>query len=183
MGKTYETINSRVRDFVMKKKVFFVATAPTGVDGLVNLSPKGLDGTFAVIDERRVAYLDLAGSGVETIAHIRDNGRICVMFCAFDGPPLIMRIQGKGEVILPESPEFAEMSLHFPKMPGVRSIIVVHATRISDSCGYGVPRYEYEGERDQLQKWATKKGPDGVDEYKKKNNALSLDGLPGLSDG
>ena len=180
MGKTYESIEPRVREFITKQKMFFVATAPQGKEGLVNLSPKGLDGTFAVLDDKRVAYLDLVGSGVETIAHIKDNGRVCLMFCAFDGPPLIMRIQGRGEVILPDDPAFEELAKSFSVLPGVRSIIVVHATRISDSCGYGVPRYGYEGERDQLEKWAVSKGADGVDEYKKKNNALSLDGLPGL---
>ena len=182
MGKVYETIDSRVREFIKKQKMFFVATAPRDDKGLVNLSPKGLDGTFAVIDEQTVAYLDLTGSGIETIAHLKDNGRICVLFCAFEGPPLLVRIHGRGEVLLPDNPKFEPMMAHFSTLPGIRSIIVVHATRISDSCGYGVPLYAYEGHRDHLPKWSERKGPQGAAEYRRKNNAKSLDGLPGLAD-
>lgn len=160
--------------------MFFVATAPLAGDGLVNLSPKGLDGTFAVIDDTAVAYLDLTGSGVETIAHLRENGRITIMFNAFEGPPNILRIQGKGEAIEPGDPGFAALSAHFPSMPGVRSIIKVTVQRVADSCGFGVPIYTYTGQRDTLTQWCEKKGPEGVADYQRKKNATSLDCLPGL---
>ena len=180
MGKVYETINPRLREFMTRQKLFFVATAPSE-GGHINVSPKGLPGTFAVVDDTTVAYLDLTGSGVETIAHVQDNGRICVMFCALDGPPLIVRIHGRGEVVTPDDDRFAELLKHFGPHRAVRSIIVVHATRISDSCGYGVPLYDFKGEREQLPKWAERKGPDGVEDYQQKNNVQSLDGLPGVA--
>ncbi len=179
MGKVYEALNDHLRTYISKQKMFFVATAPLSGEGLVNLSPKGLD-TFAVLDDTTVAYLDLTGSGIETIAHIRENGRICVMFCAFEGPPLIVRFQGRGEVVEPNDPKFEELKSHFGDYVGIRSIIVVHATRISDSCGYGVPLYDFKGERDQLIRWAENKGKEGVAEYKERVNAQSLEGLPGL---
>ncbi len=183
MGKTFDTLDPKLRAFVGKQKMFFVATAPRDEGGFVNVSPKGLVGTFAVLDDTTVAYLDFVGSGVETIAHLRENGRICVMFCAFDGPPRIVRIHGQGEVVEPSEPEFDELLAHFDTYPGVRSIIRIRATRISDSCGYGVPLYSYEGERDQLQRWAERKGADGLAKYQRDNNSESLDGLPsGLGD-
>ena len=178
MGKTYEAIAPKLRDFIERQKVFFVATAPLGAEGHVNLSPKGLAGTLALLDQLTIAYLDLTGSGVETIAHLRENGRICLMFCAFEGAPRIVRIHGTGDVVEPDDEEFPKLAAHFDAYPAVRSIIRVKATRISDSCGYGVPLYAYEGERDQLQRWAHSKGEDGVAEYQRKNNATSLDGLP-----
>ena len=174
------TLNDRDRAFIAKQRMFFVATAPMAGDGLINLSPKGLDGTFAIIDDRTVAYLDLTGSGIETLAHLRENGRICIMFNAFEGPPNILRIQGKGEAIEPGQPGFEELAAHFPDLPGVRSIIKVTANRIADSCGFGVPFYEYKGQRDQLTDWAEKKGPDAVIKYQQQKNRHSLDGLPGL---
>ena len=177
------TLTDRDRAFIAKQRMFFVATAPLSGEGLVNLSPKGLDGTFAVIDDRTVAYLDLVGSGIETLAHLRENGRICVMFNAFEGPPNILRIQGRGEPIEPEEGGFDELLSQFPELSGnagVRSIIKVTAERIADSCGFGVPFYEYKGQRDDLVRWCEKKGPDGVAQYKQKKNAKSLDGLPGL---
>ena len=174
------TLNDRDRAFIAKQRMFFVATAPMAGDGLINLSPKGLDGTFAIIDDRTVAYLDLTGSGIETLAHLRENGRICIMFNAFEGPPNILRIQGKGEAIEPGQPGFEELAAHFPDLPGVRSIIKVTANRIADSCGFGVPFYEYKGQRDTLTDWAEKKGTDGVKQYQQNKNRQSLDGLPGL---
>jgi hypothetical protein len=177
MGKTFDAIDSKLRTFIDEQKMFFVATAPLTPDGHINLSPKGLAGTFAVIDDRTIAYLDLTGSGVETIAHLRENGRICVMFCAFDGRPRIVRVQGVGHVVEPNDEEFESLSAHFAPYPGVRSIIVVRASRVSDSCGYGVPLYEHSGERDQLQRWAVQKGEDGLAQYQRDNNAESLDGL------
>lgn len=183
MGKTYDSLDPKLRGFIARQKMFFVATAPLGSEGHVNLSPKGLDGTFAVLDDHTIAYLDFIGSGVETIAHLRQNGRICVMFCAFDGPPRIVRIHGTGEVVEPSHEEFEALRSEFDVYPGVRAIIRIRASRISDSCGYGVPLYRYEGERDQLQRWAERKGPEGLADYQRDNNLESLDGLPsGLGD-
>jgi hypothetical protein len=179
VGKLFAAIDDDLRAFIAAQKLFFVATAPLSADGHVNLSPKGLD-SFRVLGPTTVAYLDLTGSGVETIAHLRENGRLTVMFCAFEGRPRIVRLQGRGRVVTPTDAEWAELSGHFPAMPGVRSVIVLDADRISDSCGYGVPRYEFVGDREQLPAWAEKKGPDGVKEYQARKNAASIDGLPGL---
>ncbi|UCH28454.1 MAG: pyridoxamine 5'-phosphate oxidase family protein [Myxococcales bacterium] len=183
MAKTYDAIVPKLRELIEQQKMFFVATAPLSAEGHVNLSPKGLDGTLAVLDDRTIAYLDLTGSGVETIAHLRENGRICMMFCAFEGAPRIVRIHGTADVIEPGDAEFGELIAHFADYPAVRSIIRIRATRISDSCGYGVPLYEHKGERDQLQRWARSKGEEGIAQYKRDRNAESLDGLPsGLGD-
>jgi hypothetical protein len=179
MGKVYEIIDARLQDFIAKQQVFFVATAPLAERGHINLSPKGLD-SFRVLGPRRVAYLDLTGSGVETIAHLRENGRIVLMFCAFDGPPNIARLHGRGEAIEPGDPRFESLAAKFPSAPGVRSVIQVRVERASDSCGYGVPLFEYRRERSALGAWAEKKGPDGVRRYQEEKNAASIDGLPGL---
>jgi hypothetical protein len=182
MGKVYESLDGRLREFVLAQKVFFVATAPSGADGHVNLSPKGLTGSFAILDAHRVAYFDYTGSGAETIAHLRDNGRIVLMFCAFDGPPKIVRLHGRGEVVLPGDPRFAELLAGFagPPEPGLRSIIVVELTRIGDSCGYAVPLMAYTGERDLLTRHNGRKTAAELDEYRVAKNARSLDGLPAL---
>ena len=183
MAKTFDAIDPKLRDFLQRQKMFFVATAPLSEEGHVNLSPKGLRGTFAILDERTVGYLDFIGSGVETIAHVRENGRICLMFCAFEGPPRIVRIHGTGDAVEPGDEEFGALLERFDDYPGVRAIVRVRASRISDSCGYGVPLYDYKGERDQLQRWAEKKGPEGLAQYQRDNNTESLDGLPsGLGD-
>ena len=179
MSSSYDAIDARLRAFIESQKMFFVATAPSGDSGRVNLSPKGLD-TFRVLDERTVAYLDFVGSGVETIAHLRENGRIVLMFCAFHGPPNIVRLHGRGEAVEPADPRFESLAAKFPPAPGVRSVIVAHVERASDSCGYGVPLYEYQGERTALGAWAEKKGADALAEYQKQKNAASIDGLPGL---
>jgi len=179
MSRVYEMLDERLISFLSRQHVFFVATAPLARDGLVNLSPKGL-GTFAVLDPHRVAYLDLTGSGVETIAHLRENGRIVVMFCAFEGAPRIIRLHGRGRVVVPGDPEFEDLSGRFPSRPGIRSVIDVDVTRIADSCGYGVPLMAFEGERSRLDEWAAKRGPEGLDDYRATKNAVSLDGLPGL---
>ena len=180
MGRVFERIDEDIKHFLEAQKVFFVGTAPMAEEGLINVSPKGLDGTFAVIDDRTVAYLDLTGSGVETIAHVKENGRICLMFCAFEGRPRILRIHGKGRVIERGASDFVRAAAAFPEYPGARSIIWVEATRISESCGFGVPKYTYESTRDQLTKWATTKGADEIADYQREHNATSLDGLPGL---
>ncbi len=178
MGRTFDAIDDPLAAFLRAQHVFFVATAPVR-DGHVNVSPKGLD-TFAVLDPRRVAYLDLTGSGVETIAHLRENGRITLLFCAFEGPPRIVRLYGRGRAILPTDPEFATLSPTFTPRRGARSIIEVTLDRIADSCGYAVPRYRWEGDRSQLLDWADRKDDEGLETYRAERNAESIDGLPGL---
>jgi hypothetical protein len=180
MGKPTEELSDKQIDWVAQQRMFFVATAPTAEDGLLNVSPKGLD-SFSVIDSQTVAYLDLVGSGVETIAHVKQNGRLIFMFCAFDGAPNIMRLWGRGEIVERGDARWVEMRARFPEMPGDRSIVVLHISRVQEACGYGVPRYSYDEDRSTLTDWAAKRGPAGVDEYIAKNNAKSIDGLPGLS--
>jgi hypothetical protein len=181
MGKTYEQIDETIETFIRRQHMFFVATAPLAGDGLVNLSPKGLD-TFRILEPRAVAYLDLIGSGIETVAHLRENGRITILFCAFDGPPRIMRLHGKGEVIEPGDARFDELITRFPPHPNTRAIIHVRCHRISASCGFGVPRYDFAGDRSQMVDWAERQGPEGMRAYKAESNAHSIDGLPGLRD-
>ena len=180
MAHEFDGIDERMAEFVLAQPVFFVATAPLAGDGLVNLSPKGMEGTFAVLDAHTVAYLDLTGSGVETIAHLRENGRVVVMFCAFTGKPRIVRLQGTGRPVFPGEPEFDALAPRVPELPGVRSIIVVDVARVADSCGYAVPFMTYDRDRDGLVRWANGKGPDGVAAYQADKNTRSLDGLPGL---
>lgn len=180
MGKIFDAIDDDLSAFIARQHLFFVATAPLSGDGFVNLSPKGLD-SFRVIGPRTVAYLDFIGSGVETIAHARENGRIVLMWCAFDGPPRILRIHGRAEALEPGDAGYADLRAHFgPPRASERAIIRVEASRISTSCGYGVPLYEFTGERTQIDDWAERKGPEGLRTYAEKNNAQSLDGLPGL---
>lgn len=182
MGKIYDGIEGRIAGFIAEQKVVFVATAPDASDGHVNLSPKGLD-SFRVLDPHTVAYLDFVGSGAETIAHLRENGRIVFCFCAFEGPPKIVRLHGRGEVVEPGDAGFAALRAAFPAVPteaAVRAILRVRVSRVSDSCGYGVPLYEHRGERGQLHDWAARKGEAGLADYRRKNNATSLDGLPAL---
>ncbi len=179
MGKVHDRIDDELAGWLRRQHVFFVATAPRSDEGHVNLSPKGLD-TFTILDDRTVAYLDLVGSGIETVAHLRENGRITLMFCAFEGAPQIVRLQGRGQVHLPGSEVFGQLAPRFGEHVGVRSIITVTADRISDSCGFGVPLYRFQGERRALDAWAEKKGPDGLVEYKATRNVVSVDGLPGL---
>ncbi len=181
MGKTSDQIDDAVRTFIQAQAMYFVATAPLAKDGLVNVSPKGLD-TFRVIDETTVAYLDLTGSGIETVAHVRENGRIVVMFCAFQGPPKILRLHGLGHVVEPRDSEFAALKNLFPEFESTRAIIVAKVQRVSESCGFGVPLLKFEGERDQLRAWARKKGPDGLAQYRAQKNRASLDGLAGIAD-
>lgn len=183
MGRTYDAIEGRLADFVLGQPVFFVATAPAGAEGHVNCSPKGNDGTLALLGPRTVAYLDATGSGVETVAHLQDNGRIVLMWCAFAGPPRIVRVHGRGEAVPEGDPRFAALCGRFPgEVPlGTRAVVVVEAERITDSCGYGVPLMDFVRHRDAMGKWARQKGPDGLAEYRADKNAVSIDGLPGLS--
>ena len=181
MGKTYEGIDDGLKAFIEKQHVFFVGSAPSGADGHVNVSPKGLD-SLRVLSATQIAYLDFVGSGVETIAHLRENSRICVMFCAFEGPPRIVRLHGRGVAVEPGNEHFDVLRAGFPPAPpgGVRSVIVVDVTRVSDSCGYGVPHLRFEGDRGQLAAWAERKGPDGLEKYRHEKNARSIDGAPAL---
>lgn len=181
MGKVLPEISDTVAEFLIAQHLFFVATAPTSTDGMVNLSPKGLDGSFVVLGAHEVAYLDLTGSGAETIAHLRDNGRICLMFCAFNGPPRIVRLHGRGEAIPVGDDRFAGLAARFAGHPGPRSIIRVDVTRVADSCGFAVPRMSFDGDRNQLVRWAESRGDAGIAEYQATRNAVSIDGLPALS--
>lgn len=180
MGKVYEKLTDRLREFIAAQPVYFVATAPEN-GGHVNVSPKGYSDTFAVLDDTTVAYLDLDGSGVETISHIRDNGRITVMFCAFSGPPNIVRLYGTGRVVTPQDSDFTDLIPRFGPHPGVRSIIVVSCERISDSCGFSVPFMTYDQDRTLLDEWAGRKDVQDRRTYRAKHNRESIDGLPGLS--
>ena len=177
MGKVYETIDADLAGWVAAQPMFFVATAPRSDDGLVNCSPRGHD-TLRVLDPNRIAWLDLTGSGAETIAHLRENGRIVVMLCAFSGPPRIVRFHGQGRIHELGSPEFSALASRFPALPGARAVIDVAVTRIADSCGYAVPRMEVLEQRDVLERWAEKRGDAGLERYRRERNAQSLDGLP-----
>lgn len=179
MGKVYDAIDERLGAWLAEQRMFFVATAPSGDDGHVNVSPKGLDG-FRVLGPRAVAYLDLTGSGIETIAHVKQNGRIVLMFCAFEGPPKIVRLHGRASVCMPGTTAFAALRPSFPEdVAGVRAILHIDVTRISDSCGYGVPRYDYVGERTQLVASHERKSAAELAAYRTARNAVSVDGLPG----
>jgi hypothetical protein len=179
MSKTYSLLDNALVRFIEKQHMFFVATAPLDREGHINLSPKGLD-TFRILDPTTVAYLDLTGSGIETVAHLRENRRITLMFCAFEGPPKILRLYGHGEVTEPGNRRFEELLPLFPGIPGTRSIVIVTLDRIADSCGYAIPLFEYTGERSQLIEWADHKGPEGVVQYRRGHNRVSIDGLSGL---
>lgn len=185
MGKTYERIDGRLRTFIEAQPIFFTATAPLSGDGTVNLSPKGLKGSFAVLDELTFAYLDFAGSNAETVAHLRENGRITLMWCAFQGPPNIVRVHGRGEAVLRDDPRFGELLGHFPdidpSLHGLRAIIVVTAETIRDSCGYAVPFMTYDEDRDLHAKRFAREDDESLSAYfAKRQIATSLDGLPGL---
>jgi hypothetical protein len=178
MSKEFEQIDEKLAAWIAAQPIFFVATAPRSDEGFVNCSPKGGLGTLAVLDPLTVAYLDLTGSGAETAAHLRENGRIVIMWCAFAGPPRIVRVHGHGRVVLPGDAEFDGTIGRFTAHPGVRAIIVVTAKRLSDSCGYAVPLMAHEADRRILDDWAAKKGPDGLAGYRAEKNSQSLDGLP-----
>lgn len=182
MGKIHERISRELAAWIKRQRLFFVATAPLDGEGHLNCSPKGGD-SFRVVDPFTVAYQDFTGSGVETIAHLRENGRMVIMFCAFEGPPKIVRLHGIGEALLPDHPDFSALAVEFPPNPGTRAIIRLNVTRVSDSCGYAVPFFDYRGERDTLDQWAESKGPAGLKAYRKEKNATSIDDLPGLTPG
>ena len=178
MGKVYTALEPQLASWIEKQPVFFVATAPAAGDGHVNCSPKGGD-CFRVIDAQTVAYLDRTGSGVETIAHLQENGRIVLMFCAFHGPPKIVRLHGRGHVLYPGTARYEELSPLFAPAPEVRAIIRIELSRISDSCGFGVPQLDFVGHLDAMDVWAEKKGAEGVAAYRQLKNKTSIDGIPG----
>jgi Pyridoxamine 5'-phosphate oxidase len=189
MGKVFDSIDEHLRSWIMRQPLFFVGTAPLAAGGHVNVSPKGPIGSLRVLGPHEVAYLDLIGSGAETIAHLRENGRIVVMLCAFEGPPRILRLHGRGEVVTADDPGFAGLlercAFDQPQiLEARRAVVRVEVGRIADSCGYGVPLMSYEGEREHQLAWASKKlrvgGPEAFRDYQRKKNASSLDGLPAV---
>jgi hypothetical protein len=178
VGKIFDDIDESLARWIGEQPMFFVATAPLARDGHVNLSPRGHD-SFSVLGPRRVGWVDYTGSGIETIAHLRENGRICVMFCSFDARPRIVRLHGRGTVGQLGDPAYGEVVALHPPHPSTRAVITVDVQRISDSCGYGVPRMDFVEERDLLRLGAEKRGSEGLAEYRAEHNT-SLDGLPGL---
>ena len=191
MADVFERIEDHLAAWIARQPMFFVATAPLSADGHVNVSPKGPIGTLRVLGPTRVAYLDLTGSGAETIAHLRENGRIVVMLCAFEGPPRILRLHGTGEAIMPGDPRFApllaEAAFEHPTVAEAdRAIVDVEVHRVATSCGYGVPLMAYDGEREHMHLSKTKRlrtgGPDALARYMAEHNATSLDGLPAVDE-
>ena len=190
MARVYDGIDERQRTWIARQALFFVGSAPLDGDGHVNVSPKGPIGSLRVLDERTVAYLDVVGSGAETIAHVRENGRIVVMLCAFDGPPRIVRLHGRGEVVHASDERFAGLlergGFDRAEVPeSQRAIVVVDVTRVADSCGYGVPLMRYEGERPHQAVSSAKRvrvhGPQAYDDYQREHNVESIDGLPAVA--
>jgi hypothetical protein len=179
MGKVYEQIDDRLTRWIAEQPMFFVATAPLAQDGHINLSPRGHD-TLSVLGPHRIGWVDYTGSGIETIAHLRENGRICLMFCSFTERPRIVRLHGLGRVAYPGDADFDDLVAKHPAHPGTRAAIIVDVTRISDSCGFGVPVMTLVGERDLLADFANTRGPDGMTTYREERNAVSIDGLPGF---
>lgn len=177
MSDRHECIDTELATWIAKQHLFFVGTAPLAAKGHVNVSPKGGD-SFRVLGPMEVAYLDYTGSGAETAAHLRENGRIVIMFCAFEGAPKILRLHGNGTVIPPTDPAFAELACRFPANPGTRAFVRVKVHRVTTSCGYAVPFLEFCGQRDGLDKWASTKGADKLKAYRAQKNQVSLDGLP-----
>lgn len=176
MGEARTSIATELAEWISRQRVFFVASAPLDAEGSVNLSPKGYD-TLRIIDATTIAYLDLTGSGAETIAHVRENGRITIMWCAFEGPARIVRVHGRAEVVDLDDERIAGL---FGPDRGARAVLLVHVHRVADSCGYAVPLMEYRGERERLRSWVAGKSDDELDEYRRRKNARSLDGLPAL---
>jgi hypothetical protein len=179
VGAAFDRLRPDHRRFIAEQPLFFVATAPSGDDGHVNVSPKGYD-TFRVLDDTTVAYLDLTGSGAETIAHVRQNGRITIMFCSFDEKPLILRLFGQAEAIPLGDPRFDDLAAQLPAVVGARSIIRVELDRVQTSCGYAVPHMEFVAARPKLEEWADHRGPDGLEQYWADRNTESIDGIPAL---
>ena len=176
MAQQHPQLNDELTQWIEQQPLYFVATAPLQADGHINVSPKGLD-SLRVLGPMEVAYLDLTGSGNETSAHIAENGRITLMWCAIAGAPRILRVYGQGEVVLPHTQRWDELLPHFTLLPGTRQFIVVHIERVITSCGFGVPLLSFEGERDTLTRWAENKGPEGIHQYQQQKNQRSIDGI------
>lgn len=179
MGQEFQEIDARIKSWIERQHLFFVSTAPLSGDGLINCSPKGLDG-LRVTGPRQLVYADVGGSGIESLAHVKENGRIVIMLCSFEGPPKIYRFYGTGRAVESHDAEFSELRELFPNLPTIRDFIVIDVTCIRDACGFGVPVYAYQSERDALQKWSDAKTPDELIKYRQEKNAQSLDGLQGL---
>lgn len=177
MARLHDTITDELASFIRAQPMFFTASAPLDRSGHINLSPKGLD-CFRILAPMRVAFMDLTGSGNETSAHIAENGRITFMFCAFAGPPRILRLYGAGNVVLRDTAAWENLAPLFPQMPGTRQIVVADITRIQSSCGFGVPLMEFVAQRDNALRWAESKGEDGIASYRLEKNRISMDGLP-----
>ena len=180
MSKLRNYIDDELAAWIGRQHVFFVATAPLSKEGHVNCSPKGGD-SFRVLGPMEIAYQDYTGSGAETAAHLRENGRIIIMFCAFEGKPNVVRLHGIGEDLTPGHARYEELAAHFPPNPGTRSMVHVRVTRVSTSCGYAVPKFAFSGEREALDKWAAAKGDEGLEKYRETKNAKSIDGLPAFT--
>jgi len=179
MGRTFDAVPDHLAAWMVDQPVFFVATAPLAADGHVNLSPKG-DDSFRVLSPTEVAYLDLTGSGAETIAHVRENGRLTIMFCSFGEKPNIVRLFGRGATVLPGDPRWDELAPLFPPRDGARSIVTLAVERVMTTCGYAVPYMELIGPRPTLTEWAARKSDDELVAYRAEKNAVSIDGLPAL---
>lgn len=177
MSKQLPEINPALSEWISQQRIFFTGTAPLSADGHVNVSPKGGD-SFRVLGPLEAAYLDYTGSGAETAAHVRENGRIVIMFCAFEGAPKIVRLHGRATVITSADARYAALASHFPPNPGARAIVHIAITRVSDSCGYSVPNFTYTADREVLDRWAEKKGAAGLASYRAEKNRRSVDGLP-----
>jgi pyridoxamine 5'-phosphate oxidase-like protein len=189
MGKIFDEIDERLERWIFRQSMFFVGSAPLDGDGHVNVSPKGPIDTLKVLTPTSVAYLDMIGSGAETIAHVRENGRVVIMLCAFEGPPRILRLHGHGEVVPASDDRFSELmelcGFAQPSIPEARrAIVLVEVARVADSCGYGVPLMKHEGDRSHMPLWAAKKvrvgGADALLDYQREKNAVSIDGLPAV---
>ncbi len=175
MARFYPALEDKHRDFIAAQKIFFTASGTA--TGRLNLSPKGMD-SLRVLSPSRVAYLDLTGSGNETAAHLKHDGRLTLMWCSFDADPLILRLYGRGRAVRRQDADWAELRTHFPALPGERQLIVLDVDAVQTSCGYAVPTYTYVGERETLARWAEKKGPVGLLDYWREKNQVSIDGLP-----
>lgn len=179
MGKVFDGIDETLAAWIRAQPLWFVATAPLAADGHVNVSPRGHD-SLSILGAHRVAWVDYTGSGVETIAHLRENGRVCLMFAAFGSRPRVVRLHGRGTVVRPGEEFYDEVVSRHPPHPSTRAVVLVAVERVSDSCGYGVPVMDLVEERDLLRLTAERKGPDGMSAYRADKNAVSIDGLPGL---
>jgi hypothetical protein len=176
MGKFFDSIAPQHTAFAQKQHIFFVSTAPLSGEGRINVSPKGMD-SFRILNDKQVAYMDVIGSGNETSAHTLENGRITFMFCSFDKVPNILRFYGKGFTVLRDSLDWEKYSVHFKIFPSTRQIIVADIDLVQTSCGFGIPFYEYVGERTTHFDWAAKKNDEELLDYQITKNSVSIDGL------